>query len=140
MRIAIVRDGVVENVVNASESFQPGVGSVAVPTEIAGPGWIYQDGAFASPAEDASPVPECVEMWQARAVLKATTGHSQGQTLLDEANALVDASNNPALQAFWEFSPQLHRASPTLAMLSSALGLTSDDVDALFRSAAALSL
>ena len=49
MRIAIIRDGVVLNVIIADEDFVPDEGYVAVETDIAGPGWSYDGTDFTEP-------------------------------------------------------------------------------------------
>ena len=54
MRIAIIRDGVVLNVIIAGEDFVPDEGYVAVETDIAGPGWLYEGTDFTEPDYGAS--------------------------------------------------------------------------------------
>jgi hypothetical protein len=54
VRIAIIRDGVVLNVIIAGEDFVPDEGYVAVETDIAGPGWLYDGTNFTAPDYGAS--------------------------------------------------------------------------------------
>ncbi len=78
-------------------------------------------------------VPPEVALWQVRAILS----HSG---LLDQANSVITALNDPAVTAYWDYGNVLDRASPTLAKLIVAMDLTSAQVDAMFAEAAALSL
>jgi hypothetical protein len=54
VRIAIIRDGVVLNVIIADEDFVPDDGYSAVETDIAGPGWLYDGTNFTAPDYGAS--------------------------------------------------------------------------------------
>lgn len=75
-------------------------------------------------------VPESVTNVQARlAMLNAG--------LLDDATSAVTALGEAALIE-WEHSAVIHRDSPLVAEAAAALGLTDEQVDALFVSAAAL--
>lgn len=73
------------------------------------------------------PVPASITASQARVAL-----HRAG--LLTSVTALVD---NPAtdqeIKIFWEYEVNLDRASPALNAMAAALGLTSAQVDDLFR-------
>jgi hypothetical protein len=51
LRIAIVRDGVVENVILADEDYEPEDGVLAVPAGTCGPGWTYNGETFIPPQE-----------------------------------------------------------------------------------------
>jgi hypothetical protein len=107
-----------------------------------------------APAQPAPPPPAppiTVQMWQAKAVLKATAfAPSQAQSaiqavvanatnLLDAANALIAASGNGALQAFWEYATALQSDNAMIASLGAEFGLSSAQIAALFAAAAALS-
>lgn len=80
--------------------------------------------------DPASLVPAAVEMRQARLALL-------GAGLLDKVDAAI-AGMDRATQIAWEFADPVHRDSATLAGIAAGLGLTSKQVDDLFRSAAAL--
>ena len=131
--VAVVFDGRVVNLVAVADGsdWEPELGE-AIPAgagvEI---GWLWDGAAFAPPPPPAPPVPAQVALWQARAVLAQ-------QGLLDAASAAVAASGNPVLKAVWEYGNVITRASPGLALLAGALELTSEQVDDLFRAAAAL--
>ncbi len=87
-----------------------------------------------TPATAPTPtVPPQIALWQVRAVL-AHRG------LLDQANSVIAALNDPSVTAYWDYGNVLDRTSPTLAKLITAMNLTSTDVDAMFVEAAALSL
>lgn len=74
-----------------------------------------------------APVPASITASQARVAL-----HRAG--LLTAATALVD---NPAtdieIKIFWEYEVELNRDSPALNAMAVALGLTSQQLDDLFR-------
>ena len=74
-----------------------------------------------------APVPPSIKASQARVAL-----HRAG--LLASVTALVD---NPATDAeikiFWEYEVDLDRDSPALNAMAAALGLTSQQLDDLFR-------
>ena len=65
--------------------------------------------------------------FQARAAL-----HNAG--LLVAVEAAV-ASANPFIQIAWQDATEFYRGSPTIAALQSAVGLTDEQVDDLFRAA-----
>lgn len=79
------------------------------------------------------PVPAAVGLWQAKAAL-AAAGH------LAAADAAVAASGNTPLQLAWEYATEVHRASPAIAAIGAALGLTQGQIDDLFLAAAALTV
>ena len=66
----------------------------------------------------------------------------QARLALLEAGLLADVemavASNPATFLAWEYATQIDRDSPILAAVASELGLTQDQVDALFRRALAL--
>jgi len=51
MRIALVRGGVVENVILADADYAPEDGFLAVPADMCGPGWLYEGENFHPPKE-----------------------------------------------------------------------------------------
>ena len=57
--------------------------------------------------------------------------------LLDDATALVNAQGGVAKLA-WDNAIEFRRSSPTINGLASALGLTDEDLDALFLAAAGI--
>lgn len=111
----------------------------AVPTE---PGWtrlqgpadavfMADDGMRCDLARLTTPVPETVQMWQARVALKQAG-------LFDAADAAVKASGNLPLQTAWEYGNTISRGSPGMVALGQALGLAGAQIDQLFRQAAAV--
>lgn len=101
-------------------------GTVAVPTR-PGPGYVWDGEAWAY-GPSADPVPAEVTRFQALAAL-----HNAG--LLDLVDDAVSAAD-PFTRIAWENATGFMRSSPTIAALQAAVGLTSDQVDDLFRSAA----
>ncbi len=57
---------------------------------------------------------------------------------IDDAIASMPSPQKEAAQIEWEYQTVVKKASPLVIGLTSALGMTSDDVDALFEVAAAL--
>lgn len=70
-------------------------------------------------------VPQQVPMWTVRVVLK-------NNNLFDAAQAAIDASNDEALKAVWEYGNNANRNSPAINSLAAALNLTSQQVDNMF--------
>lgn len=99
-------------------------------------GWMW-DGETASPPPPPPPppvVPQEITMRQARLALLAA-GH------LDGVQPALDALSEPqraAAQIEWEYAATLKREHPLVLSLGTALGLSSEDVDALFVAAAAI--
>jgi hypothetical protein len=103
-----------------------------------------------APAAPPPPGPITVEMWQAKAALKATAFAppqaeaavqatvANATNALAAADALIAASGNGALQAFWEYATALQSDNATIAALSAQLGLSPAQIAALFAEAAAL--
>ena len=72
---------------------------------------------------------------QAVVALYLTPSPNAGQTLLDEVNVAVAASNG-VLSLWWQYAHVIDRASANVASVASALGLSAEQVDALFALAA----
>lgn len=80
------------------------------------------------------PVPDQVTMRQARLALL-------GAGLLDDVTAAIDALPEPtrtAARIEWEYSTSVQRHRGLVQQLGSALGMTSEQLDALFIAAAAI--
>tara|TARA_R110000868_G_scaffold410670_1_gene699676 strand:- start:555 stop:923 length:369 start_codon:yes stop_codon:yes gene_type:complete len=75
-------------------------------------------------------VPSVITMRQARLALLMADR-------LSEVNAAVNQAGEAA-QIEWEFATEVHRNWPLVAALQSGLGLTDDDLDALFTLGATL--
>lgn len=80
------------------------------------------------------PVPQSVTRWRFMKALRATA--YGGGTLYDAVNAAVSGSGSADLAAQWAEVTEILRASVVVASLSAALGLTSAQVDDVFRLAA----
>lgn len=77
-------------------------------------------------------VPQVVSRFQARAALLLAG-------LLDDVEALMAAPDTPALAKLaWADAMEFERQSPTIAALAGAVGLTEQDIDALFITAAGI--
>ena len=131
MRYAVIKDGLVENVIEAPEDFSL-AGFTLVASETAGIGWSYAGGVFVPPSPPPIPVPAVIPLWKAKAAL-ASAG------LLAGAEQVIAAAS-PEVQWFWEYASEMRRDAPTLAALAGALSLSSAQVDDLFRSADAIAL
>lgn len=84
--------------------------------------------AAAEAAAKAAYVPPQVPMWAVRTVL-------QNDGLFDQAQSLIDASTDNALKNVWEYGNFADRNSTAITSLATALGLTSEQVDQMFRDA-----
>jgi hypothetical protein len=76
------------------------------------------------------PVPEAITPLQARRALRAAG-------LLDSVNAWIATQPDDAQEA-WEYCIEVRRDSPLIAGAQSELGLTSEQVDELFRTGGSL--
>lgn len=133
MRTAVINDAKVVNVIEAEPGFElPGF--LLVPTETAGPGWSYVEGQFAPPDPKPEPVPPFVTMRQARLALLAIGKLGDVDTAIDQ----LSEPNKSAARIEWEYSQEVHRDRPFVAMLAPALGLSDEQLDDLFREAGAL--
>jgi len=77
------------------------------------------------------PVPSAVSMFQARAALLAAG-------LYEAVDAAIQQAGGVNLVA-WEYATEVRRDSPLVAAMAQQLGLTDEQVDQLFRQAAAIS-
>lgn len=131
-RYMVIEGGVVANAVEADAGHAAAQGWVQ--SDVAGPGWTW-DGEDFSPPVDPGPVaPASVTMRQARLALL-------GAGLLGSVQTAIDALPSPqreAAQIEWDYSNELKRDNPFVALLAPALGLTSEQLDALFITAAGL--
>mgnify|MGYP001454549248 CR=1 FL=1 len=134
-RYALIRAGVVVNVARAEPDW-PGLADYDQAVELAedqavAPGHTFDGSVFAAPAPR---VPAAVTMRQARLALL-------GANLLSSVDTAIDALPEPTKSAArieWEYSNELQRGNALVAALTPALGLTSEQVDALFIAASTL--
>lgn len=119
-RYVVVRDGARAELPHAL------VGEGAVVSEWVGP--------LPAPAPEPAPVPQMVTMRQARLALL-------GAGLLDDVEAAIAALPEPqqtAARIEWDYSSEVHRSRPFVQQLAAAMGLTGEQLDSLFRTAAEL--
>ena len=134
-RYALIRADVVVNVARAEPDW-PGLADFDQAVELAedqavAPGHTFVGSVFAAPAPR---VPAAVTMRQARLALL-------GANLLSSVDTAIDALPEPTKSAArieWEYSNELQRGNALVAALTPALGLTSEQVDALFIAASTL--
>jgi hypothetical protein len=87
-----------------------------------------------------TPVPQWVEMRQAKLVLYATpspTADEPDRTLLDVVDAYVSTQSRP-VQIEWASATTVWRSRDLVVGIGSALGLTEEQIDQLFIAAAAI--
>ena len=96
---------------------------------------VGQKPAFGSPAACAEasspPVPQVITNFQARAVLI-------GQGYFDDVNDFVAGLGDATATAAWEYANEVTRNGALVAAVQAALGLTSQEMDALFVAAAGI--
>src|SRR3990167_2007760 len=96
-------------------------------------GWLW-DGETLTPPPEPAAIPAAVTMRQARLALL-------GAGLLSSIDAAIDALPSPQKEAArieWEYSQEVQRHNGFVSALAPALGLTQEQVDALFLQAATL--
>ena len=71
------------------------------------------------------PVPQQIQMWQARAILSRVG-------LLGSVDQAVKAATNPEIEIAWEYAPSVLRNSAFVTDMARALGLNDVTVDNLF--------
>ncbi len=83
--------------------------------------------------------PQSVSMRQARLALHAAPNPANpAQTLLDAVNAAIASDTTGVLPIWWEYSQTIQRNNPLMLQVATTLGLTSDQIDALFVAASKL--
>jgi hypothetical protein len=118
----------------------PARSTMIAPTEIAagkvaiftGSGWVESDLPEVFP--QAVTVPSSITMRQARLQLHAIGKLAAVQEAI---NQLPEPPKTEA-QIEWDYAAVVERASPFVALLTPALGLSDEDMDDLFREAAKL--
>jgi len=95
------------------------------------------------PAPRPVPVPRSITAWQAKAGL-AMTPHPQAETMLAAAEAALAAMPEGAekivVLSAWNNNANFERTSPTILSFGTALGMTSEDLDNLFRLGGSLTI
>ena len=130
-RYAIIEDGVVTNLVEATAKFAKSQGWIACPE--AGIGWTWDGEAFLPPpALQTGLIPATVSMRQARLALLAADLLDPVETAI----AAMDGAAGRAAQIEWEYATEVKRDSPLVAGLVQALQLDEETLDKLFLEAA----
>lgn len=113
-----------------------------LPDDFAPSRYEFDDGAFVrlpDPPAPPLPVPEIVSRFQARAAMLASPATDpQFDSLLAQIDAAVAASDNAFVRLAWSEAVEWRRDSPTVNALAGALGVTSGQLDDLFRAAAGI--
>lgn len=92
-------------------------------------GWLRDErGGFAPPEPPAPTVPQSVTMRQARLALLQAGLLAQVDTAIDQ----LPEPDKTAARIEWEYSQEVQRDKPFVAMLALALGLDGEALDALF--------
>jgi hypothetical protein len=125
MRYAIVEGGTVANVAVADAPLAHNW----IASSVAQIGWRF-DGTSFDPPERQAAIPDVVSMRQARLALLAAG-------LLDSVEAAIAAAP-PAARIEWEYAADVRRDYGLVLMLAAALGLTEQQLDDLFVTAASL--
>ena len=131
---SVIQNGIVVNIVVSDADFAQSQGWIVSETAKIGDSYNAETGEFKTPEPPPTPIPQVVTMRQARLALLQ-------QGLLASIQPAIDALDEPARSGAnieWEYSQEVERNRPFVELLSQALGLTDDDLDALFELAATL--
>ncbi len=123
MRLAQIENGIVVNVIEADE--RPDWAADWPEAGGAAPGWVLEDDQLVPPPLPPAPVPESVSRLQARVALMQ-------EGLLSAVEAAV-AQADILIQMAWSDALEFRRDSPAIVSLASQVGLSSSEVDDLFR-------
>lgn len=82
---------------------------------------------------DGFPILSAVQVRLALLAAGITSAH-----VLGVINAIPDAVERERAMTFWDYSTELHRDHPMIAMFATALGLATAQVDTMWRAAAAI--
>ena len=132
MRAHVIENGVITNTVVVNNLTDIPNLVAAVGNE--GIGWLYDGESFSPPPPNPVQIPQEITMRQARLALLDIGLLANVQTAI---NTLPEPDKTKA-QIEWEYSNALQRDNPFVTTLGTALGLSSDDIDNLFITAAGL--
>ena len=128
MKHAVIENGIVVNLADATEAFGAQMGWIPAP-EGAAIGATWDGSAFGpAPAEPPRPVPDAISRFQARAALLNAGLLGQVEAAIAQADAMT--------QLAWAEAVEWKRSSPLINAIGAQLGLTPAQMDALFASAA----
>ena len=128
----VIDGGVVVNTVLATvaEAQAAFPTAICIDGAVGGIGWTWDGATLAAPAPDPTPGPQVVTMRQARIALLAAG-------LLPTVTAAVAQADEVA-RIEWEYAQEVRRDWPTLLALQGAVGLSDEQLDALFLAASEL--
>lgn len=136
MRCAVVnQQNIVVNVIIANPNVDTAPeGHTLIPTEAAGPGWVWDGNTFTDPTLPSEPlppsVPTSITPRQCRLLLLQ-------QGLLASVEATI-AQAPEDVRISWEYALEFRRNDPILLTFATALGLTDTALDQFFLAAAQL--
>ena len=132
MKTHIIENGIVANTILAAvqEAQAAFPGAVCIDGAIGGIGWAWDGTTLTAPPAAPTPIPQSVTMRQARLALLAAG-------LLDTVETAI-AGAGPAAVIEWDYATEVQRASGLVPAMATALGLTDEQIDALFVQAATL--
>jgi hypothetical protein len=135
MKYAIIENGTVINIAVASPEFAAQQGWIECPEGV-GIGWTFDGDTPVPPVPQPVPVPASVDNAQARMALIQS---GIAIATVDAAIAAIpDAVEREIAYTQWEYRATVRRDSELLVSLGTAIGLTSEQIDDLFRLAATL--
>ena len=136
MRTTVIDGTKVVNVIEAEPGYElPGF--LLVPSEEAGPGWRYLDGKFIGPKPTPDPGPQSVTRAQGKAALIRA---GKWNMVLAYVASIKSPTERALAEVALNDTTEWLRTSPFLNAAADALGLTSAQLDDLFREAAAIAL
>lgn len=132
----LIKSGVVENTVEwaAEPPDETYPGYTVIEATTGGPGWAWNGTTLSPPAAPPLPVPQEVTNAQARYVMRRTPTAFPGVTLFDAFDAKAKAEGGDLLD-FWEYANVFNRFSPAILQSAGEMGITSGQLDDLFRAA-----
>lgn len=136
MRCAIVnQQNIVVNVIIANPNVDTAPeGHTLIPTEAAGPGWVWDGNTFTDPTLPSEPLPQSVPTSitprQCRLILSQ-------QGMLAAVEGII-AGMDEATRITWEYALEFRRDDPLLNQLGVNLGLTDEQIDQFFIEASKL--
>jgi len=134
-RYAIVKDGVVTNVIEADAAFAATYPGAVLASDVIGIGHTHSAGVFTAPTPPAPVIPRSVTRRQAKQALLLGGLLSQVQPAID---AIPDTTQRGLMQIEWDESLEFERHRPSLLAIAAGLGLSSEQLDQLFITAATL--
>jgi len=137
MQTHIIQNGVVTNTILASvqEAEAAFPDSVCIDASLGGSiGDRYVDGQFVRPEPPAPEIPQTVTMRQCRiALLDAGLLESVQSSI-----ATMPGTEGERARIDWEYAQEVRRDWPLIAYMAADLGLTDEQVDAMFVAASAI--